>query len=77
MPTKHMKYINREMLLQERPCEITFALHSEKVNTIRYQSEPYESVRGQTRQFDLYVPWEVFLDTPIPDMLVLQIAAKI
>ncbi len=72
-----MKYINSEMLLQDRPCELTFTLDSEKVNTIRYKSQPYDTVRGQTRQFDLYVPREVFLDTSVPDVLLLQIVAKI
>lgn len=72
-----MKYINAEMLLQDRPCQIIFKLHAEKVNTVRYKSEPYDTIRGQIRQFDLYVPREVFLDVPIPDVLVLQIAADV
>ena len=72
-----MKYINTEMLRQDKPCNLTFVLHSEKVNTIRYQSHPYETVRNQTRQFDLYVPREVFLDSPIPDDLIIQIAVHL
>jgi hypothetical protein len=61
-----MKYINSEMLRQDGPCELTFRLHSEKVNTVRYQSEPYETLKNSVRQFDLYVPREVFLDATPP-----------
>lgn len=71
-----MKYINSEMLAQNGPCEVIFTLHSEKVNTVRYKSTPYETVRNQIRQFDLYVPREVFLDDPIPEELVLQIGIR-
>jgi len=72
-----MKYINSEMLSQDKPCTVTFVLHSEKVNTIRYKSTPYDTVRNQIRQFDLYVPREVFLDTSVPDELVIQIAVDL
>jgi hypothetical protein len=71
-----MKYINPEMLTQDKPCGVRFTLHAEKVNTIRYKSEPYDTVRGRIRQFDLYVPREVFLDEPIPEELILQIAIR-
>jgi len=72
-----MKYINCEMLRQERPCAIRFILNSEKVNTIRYDSDKYESARGEIRQFNLYIPREVFLDIPIPDQLTVQIGVDI
>jgi len=71
-----MKYINSEMLKQNGPCEVTFTLHSEKVNTIRYKSTLYETAKNQTRQFDLYVPREVVLDDSIPEELVLQIGIR-
>jgi len=64
-----MKYINRDMLTQDRPCAVRFVPNSEKVNTIRYDSEPYETTRDSIRQFNLYVPREAFLDFPIPDEL--------
>jgi hypothetical protein len=72
-----MKYMNPDMLLQDRPAELVFRLHAEKVNSIRYKSKPYDTVRGQVRQFDLYIPREVFLDAPIPDVLVLPIGADV
>jgi len=34
-------------------------------------------IGGQVRQFDLYIPREVFVDIPIPDILVLRIGADI
>lgn len=57
------------------PTEVRFTLHAEKVNSIRYKSEPYETLRGQIRQFDLYIPREVFLDVSVPEELVLRIGA--
>jgi hypothetical protein len=68
-----MDYVNSDMLTQNHVCDLAFSLHDECVNTIRYKSEPYDTVRGQVRQFDIYLPREMFLDRPIPDRLRMRI----
>jgi hypothetical protein len=72
-----MKYINREMTTQDRPCTIRFVLNAEKVNTIRYDSEPYETAQGSSRQFNLYMPREVFWDTHVPHEITVQFAVDL
>jgi hypothetical protein len=68
-----MEYVNEEMLLQEQVCDVQFTLFRECVNTIRYKSEPYETTRDSSRQFDIYLPREIFLDRAIPDKLTMRI----
>lgn len=68
-----MEFVNEEMLTQRQVCNVNFALHSEKVNTIRYKSTPYDTLRGQVRQFDIYLPREIFIDRAIPDHLTMRI----
>lgn len=68
-----MEFVNPEMLTQNHVCDLDFTLAYECVNTIRYKSEPYDTVRGQIRQFDIYLPREIFLDRPIPDRLQMRI----
>ncbi len=68
-----MEYINDEMLTQERVCDLEFTLFRECVNTIRYKSVPYETTRDSVRQFDIYLPREIFLDRAIPDKLTMRI----
>lgn len=68
-----MEYVNPEMLTQDRICDLNFTLHAELVNSIRYKSEPYDTIKGQVRQFDIYLPREIFIDRPIPDRLRMRI----
>lgn len=68
-----MEYVNPEMLTQSQVCDLRFTLHAECVNTIRYKSEPYDTDRGCVRQFDIYLPREIFWDRPIPDSLRMRI----
>jgi hypothetical protein len=68
-----MEYVNPEMLTQSHICDLQFTLHTECVNSIRYKSDPYDSARGRVRQFDIYLPREIFLDRPIPDSLRMRI----
>jgi hypothetical protein len=68
-----MEYVNDEMLTQERVCDLRFTLFRECVNTIRYKSEPYDTARNSVRQFDIYLPREIFLDRAIPDRLTMRI----
>jgi hypothetical protein len=68
-----MEHVNNEMLTQERVCDLQFTLFRECVNTIRYKSEPYETTRNSVRQFDIYLPREIFLDRAIPDRLTMRI----
>lgn len=72
-----MEYINDEMLTQENVCQVQFTLAKECVNTVRYKSEPYETARNSVRQFDIYLPREVFLDRAIPDKLTMRICVDL
>ena len=68
-----MEYVNPEMATQNEICDLQFTLHAECVNSISYKSEPYDSARGQVRQFDLYLPREVFGECAIPDHMRMRI----
>ena len=68
-----MEYVNPEMVTQSEICDLQFTLHAELVNTIRYKSEPYDTARGQVRQFNIYLPREIFWSCPIPDRMRMRI----
>lgn len=68
-----VEYVNEEMLREERVCDLQFTLFRECVNTIRYKSDSYQTTRNSVRQFDIYLPREIFLDRAIPDKLTMRI----
>ena len=72
-----MKYVNSNCQLQDQSFDMDFLLYDKSlVNTIRYKMK-YTNSEGRPRDFDIYIPKEVFLGVRVPNKILLRIAAEL